>query len=112
MREIGPEEVQRFVSSVKLSAKTTKNLFATMQMLCKSARSWGYIAHDPVSGIVLSEVGIAWRRGLFPWTRHCVFWQLHLSPITLSIGSHSKRECGRANCAGFVSETSILTVDW
>jgi len=32
-----PEEVQRFVSSIKLSAKTAKNLFATMQMLWKSA---------------------------------------------------------------------------
>ena len=53
MREIGPEGVQRFVSSIGLSAKTAKNLFATMQMLCKSARTWGYIAHDPVSGIVL-----------------------------------------------------------
>ncbi len=55
MREIEPEEVQQFVSSVKLSAKTAKNLFATIQMLCKSARTWGYIAHDPVSGIVLPK---------------------------------------------------------
>ena len=39
MREIGPEEVQRFVASVKLSGKTVKNIFATMQMLWKSARS-------------------------------------------------------------------------
>ena len=53
MREIGPEEVQRFVSSVKVSGKTAKNLFATMQMLWKSARAWGYVAHDAVSGVVL-----------------------------------------------------------
>jgi integrase len=26
-----------------------------MQMLCKSARTWGYIAHDPVAGIVLPK---------------------------------------------------------
>jgi integrase len=55
MREIEPEEVQQFISSVRLSAKTAKNLFATMQMLCKSARTWGYIAHDPVAGIVLPK---------------------------------------------------------
>jgi len=55
MREIGPEEVQRFVSSVKLSAKTIKNLFATIQMLSKSARAWGYVAHDAVSGVVLPK---------------------------------------------------------
>jgi len=55
MREIGPEEVQRFVSSVKLSAKTVKNLYATMQMLWKSARVWGYVAHDAVSDVVLPK---------------------------------------------------------
>jgi integrase len=55
MREIGPEEVQRFVSSVKVSGKTAKNLFATMQMLWKSARVWGYVAHDAVSGVVLPK---------------------------------------------------------
>jgi integrase len=55
MREVGPEEVQRFISSVKRSAKTIKNLFATMQMLWKSARIWGYVAHDAVSGIILPK---------------------------------------------------------
>ena len=55
MREIGPEEVQRFVSSVKVSGKTAKNLFATIQMLWKSARVWGYVAHDAVSGVVLPK---------------------------------------------------------
>ncbi len=55
MREIGPEEVQRFVSSAKVSAKTAKNLFATMQMLWKSARAWGYVAHDAVSDVVLPK---------------------------------------------------------
>jgi len=62
MREIGPEEVQRFVSSVKLSAKTAKNLFATMQMLWKSARVWGYVAHDAVSDVVLNA-RVAERNG-------------------------------------------------
>jgi hypothetical protein len=38
MRDIGSEEVQRFVSSVKASPKTIKNLFATLQMLCLYAR--------------------------------------------------------------------------
>jgi|SRR5579872_6761944 len=55
MRDIGPEEVQRFVSSVKVSAKTAKNLFATMQMLWKSARTWGYVAHDAVFDVVLPK---------------------------------------------------------
>jgi integrase len=55
MREIGPEEVQRFISSVTLSAKTIKNLYATIQMLWKSARVWGYVAHDAVSDVVLPK---------------------------------------------------------
>ena len=55
MREIGTEEVQRFVSSVKVSGKTAKNLFATMQMLWKSARAWSYVAHDAVSDVVLPK---------------------------------------------------------
>ncbi len=55
MREVELEEVQRFVSSRKVSAKTAKNLFATMQMLWKSARAWGYVAHDAVSGVVLPK---------------------------------------------------------
>jgi integrase len=55
MREIGPEEVQRFVSSVKVSGKTAKNLFATIQMLWKSARAWDYVAHDAVSDVVLPK---------------------------------------------------------
>jgi hypothetical protein len=50
MKDIGTLEVQTFVSSIGLSAKTKKNLFATMQMLWKSARVWGYVAHDAVSG--------------------------------------------------------------
>jgi integrase len=55
MRDIGPEEVQRFVSSLKVSPKTAKNLFATMQMLWKSARAWRYVAHDAVSDVVLPK---------------------------------------------------------
>jgi integrase len=41
--------------SVRLSAKTKKNLHATMQMLWKSARAWGYVAHDAVSDVVLPK---------------------------------------------------------
>ncbi len=55
MREVESEGVQRFISSVKASPKTKKNLFATMQMLWKSARAWGYVAHDAVSDVVLPK---------------------------------------------------------
>ena len=55
MRDLGPEEVQRFVSSVQVSPKTKKNLVATLQMLWKSARTFGYVAHDAVSDVVLPK---------------------------------------------------------
>jgi integrase len=55
MREIELEEVQRFVSSVKASPKTAKNLFATIQMMWKSALAWGYVTHNAVTGIVLPK---------------------------------------------------------
>jgi Phage integrase, N-terminal SAM-like domain len=62
IKDIGTEEVQMFVCSVGLSAKTKKNLHATMQMLWKSARSWGYVAHDAVSDVVLPKRHRAARR--------------------------------------------------
>jgi integrase len=62
MREIELENVQRFVSSINASPKTAKNLFATMRMLWKSARAWGYVAHDAVSGVVLPRRSRVARR--------------------------------------------------
>jgi len=55
MKDIYPENVQRFISSADASPKTKKNLFATMQMLWKTARAWGYVAHDAVSDVVLPK---------------------------------------------------------
>lgn len=62
MRDIGPEDVQRFVSSVGASPKTKKNLFATFQMVWKSARNWSYVAHDATSGVTLPKRGRPMRR--------------------------------------------------
>jgi integrase len=55
MKDIYPEDVQRFISTAEASPKTKKNLFATMQMLWKAARAWGYVAHDAVSDVVLPK---------------------------------------------------------
>lgn len=52
MRDIQPEMVQRFVSSAKVSPKTVRNLYATFQMVWKSARAWRYVAHDALDGVV------------------------------------------------------------
>lgn len=55
MREIDSERMQRFIASVKARPKTKKNLFATMQMLWKTARAWRYVAHDALDGVVLPK---------------------------------------------------------
>jgi integrase len=62
MRDIGPEEVQRFISFVNASPKTKKNIFATFQMVWKSARNWSYVAHDATLGVTLSKRGRVARR--------------------------------------------------
>lgn len=62
MRDIGPEELQWFVSSVEASPKTKKNIFATFQMVWKTARSWSYVAHDATSGVALPKRSRVARR--------------------------------------------------
>jgi integrase len=62
MRDIGPEEVQCFVSSLNASPKTKKNILATFQMVWKSARSWGYVANDATSGVALPKRSRVVRR--------------------------------------------------
>jgi len=62
MRDIGPEEVQIFIASLKVSPKTKKNIFATFQMVWKSARTWSYVAHDATSGVTLPKRSRVARR--------------------------------------------------
>lgn len=100
MREVELEDVQRFVSSLRVGAKTAKNLFATMQMLWKSARAWA------TSRMMLSQ---AWscrsasvRRGGSFRLKSCkVFSPPRLSRAVPSTGSLWKQGCGLASCAGF-----------
>lgn len=55
MRDLQPEIVQRFVSSLKVGPKTARNLFATLQMIWRAARAWRYVAHDALEDIVLPK---------------------------------------------------------
>lgn len=56
LRDVHPENIQRFISGVKVNPKTIKNLYATLQMIWKSARAWRYVAHDALDGIVLPKL--------------------------------------------------------
>ena len=55
MRDIQPESVQQFLSRLKVSPKTVRNLHATLQMIWRSARAWRYVAHDALEGVVLPK---------------------------------------------------------
>jgi integrase len=106
MREIGPEEVQRFVSSVKLKGKTVKNLFARMQTLWKSARVWGYVAHDAVSDVRLPKRQRV-TRSFFSVDEVQRILAAAPEPYHTFIGSTRKRAYVRANCVGFARVTLI-----
>lgn len=59
VRDIGPEVVQIFVaeqSRLHRSPKTVRNIIITFRAMWRSARSWGYVAHDVFEGIVLPEL--------------------------------------------------------
>lgn len=55
MRDVQPEAVQRLLSGLKVSPKTVRNLYATLQMVWRSARAWRYVAHDALDGVVLPK---------------------------------------------------------
>ena len=61
MRDLQPELVQIFVSKVKASPKTVRNLATILRMMFQSARAWGYFAHDLLDGIVLPKARRAVR---------------------------------------------------
>lgn len=55
LREIRTEQVQRFLSGVTASPKTVRNLYITIRSMWKSARVWGYVAHEVCEGLVLPK---------------------------------------------------------
>ena len=55
LKDINSETVQMFVASLTIAPKTVRNIYVTLQMMWKSARAWGYVAHDAVSDVVLPK---------------------------------------------------------
>lgn len=61
LREITAERVQAFVADLqvgedKVSSKTVHNVVAVMRTLWRTAKSWGYVTHDPFAGVMLPDV--------------------------------------------------------
>ena len=55
LRDIQPETIQRFIAGIDGSPKTVRNIFVTLQLMWKSARSWRYVSHNPLDGVVLPK---------------------------------------------------------
>jgi integrase len=56
LKDMDGQAVQAFVCDCHCNAKTVRNLVATLRMMWNSAKSWGYVAHDPFQGLVLPKV--------------------------------------------------------
>src|SRR5215471_14773816 len=54
MKDVTPELLQLFVSGAMASPKTVRNICVTLQSMWRSARAWGYVAHDLMGGVVLA----------------------------------------------------------
>jgi integrase len=62
LKDIEPELVQRSLSSLKLSSKTVRNIFVTIQIMWKSARAWKYVTHDITEDVILPQRAKVHRR--------------------------------------------------
>ena len=58
LKDLDGQRLQAFVSKCHCNSKTTRNLVATLRMMWKSARAWGYVAHDPFDALVLPKRGL------------------------------------------------------
>lgn len=53
IKDVTPELVQHFVARSRVSPKTTRNICITLQSMWATAKSWGYVAHNAMEGVVL-----------------------------------------------------------
>jgi len=60
LKDLEGQKLQGFISGCNASPKTVRNLVATLRMMWNNARSWGYVAHDPFSGLVLPKRGLVY----------------------------------------------------
>ncbi|HYW36865.1 MAG TPA: site-specific integrase [Terriglobales bacterium] len=58
--DIDTQTIQRSVTvwAGKIAPKTTRNILATMRIIWKTARAWGYVTHNPFEGLMLPRRGL------------------------------------------------------
>jgi integrase len=66
LKDINTQRLQAMIArkQEELSAKSIRNLVATLRMMWTQARAWGYTQHDPFFGLVLPERGLLNERFL------------------------------------------------
>jgi integrase len=66
MKDISTQHIQAMIARKQacLSAKSIRNLVATLRMMWTQARAWGYTQQDPFFGLVLPERGLLNERFL------------------------------------------------
>ena len=66
MKDVPAQPIQAMIArkQKQLSAKSIRNLVATLRMMWTQARAWGYTQHDPFFGLVLPERGLLNERFL------------------------------------------------
>ncbi|MFY9702672.1 MAG: tyrosine-type recombinase/integrase [Terriglobales bacterium] len=66
MKDVSAQHIQGMIARKQkvLSAKSIRNLVATLRMMWTQARAWGYTQHDPFFGLVLPERGLLNERFL------------------------------------------------
>lgn len=57
MQEITAETVQTWASGIRLGPKTIGNYVSTFKLMWKTAKTWGYVQHDPFEGLRLASFG-------------------------------------------------------
>lgn len=55
LKDISAEAVQAWVSGLTVGPKTVRNYVATFKLMWKSAKTWGYVQHNPFDGLKLPK---------------------------------------------------------
>lgn len=110
MKDVTPELVQLFVSSGKASPKTVRNTCVTLQSMWRSARAWGYVAHNLMDGVVLPTQKRV-QRFFFSAEEVKAIIGAASEPYRTFYGLAAETACGPANCAALLWTISTSNAD-
>jgi integrase len=64
--DVDIQTIQRSVTkwAPQIAPKTVRNILATMRIIWKTARAWGYVSHNPFEGLMLPRKGLTRKTSL------------------------------------------------